>query len=284
MFPALNLKDLVNSNDPVWHVELTPEEINKIVGEAIYKAKLTKYETEQAELRRQRAIRAEQEILRPWTAEDLFAFVQHRVIAFEKFSENEGKDGRKVFQIDEHNEWFIKLLCYYFTNDERFEQIGRERGEEWSLQKGLLVYGDPGVGKSVIMRLFTRNKRQCYDIITCENCCAQYALHGQIAIDRYATVRYTTIRDAQVFYQQMVGICFEDLGTEDESNHFGNKKNVMEKIFLQAYERREYPNYIRHATTNLSADEIEAKYGRRVRSRFREIFNTIELAGPDRRR
>ncbi|WP_168193993.1 hypothetical protein [Pontibacter sp. SGAir0037] len=34
---------------------------------------------------------------------------------------------------------------------------------------------------------------------------------------------------------------------------------------------------LRHATTNLGSSELEKMYGRRVRSRMREMFNLVSL-------
>ena len=43
---------------------------------------------------------------------------------------------------------------------------------------------------------------------------------------------------------------------------------------------------ITHATTNLSASELESYYGNRVRSRMREMFNLIafDSAAKDKRK
>jgi hypothetical protein len=44
--------------------------------------------------------------------------------------------------------------------------------------------------------------------------------------------------------------------------------------------------YVTHATTNLSASDLEAIYGNRLRSRMREMFNLISFPNdtPDKRK
>jgi hypothetical protein len=49
--------------------------------------------------------------------------------------------------------------------------------------------------------------------------------------------------------------------------------NKMAEIILSRYERFTRTRCLTHFTTNLSADEIEERYGSRVRSRLREMCN-----------
>jgi hypothetical protein len=44
--------------------------------------------------------------------------------------------------------------------------------------------------------------------------------------------------------------------------------------------------HVTHATTNLSASDLEALYGNRLRSRMREMFNLIAFPNntPDKRK
>lgn len=67
--------------------------------------------------------------------------------------------------------------------------------------------------------------------------------------------------------------CFDDLGTEQSLKYYGNECNVMAEVLLSRYERFVSQSIKTHITTNLSATEIEALYGNRVRSRMREMFN-----------
>ena len=71
--------------------------------------------------------------------------------------------------------------------------------------------------------------------------------------------------------------CFDDLGTENNLKYFGNECNVMAEVLLSRYDLFISRQLITHITTNLSAPEIEAVYGNRVRSRMREMFNLINF-------
>ena len=69
--------------------------------------------------------------------------------------------------------------------------------------------------------------------------------------------------------------CFDDLGIKHPQKYFGNECNVMAEILLSRYELFVSKGILTHLTTNLSAPEIEEKYGNRVRSRMREMFNLV---------
>ena len=57
--------------------------------------------------------------------------------------------------------------------------------------------------------------------------------------------------------------------------YFDNETNVMAEILLSRYDLLINRKIQTHITTNLSATELEAAYGNRVRSRMRQMFNLI---------
>lgn len=66
-----------------------------------------------------------------------------------------------------------------------------------------------------------------------------------------------------------------DLGVETTRRHFGRGCNVMGEILLSRYDLFLQSKIRTHATTNLNAQELEERYGNRVRSRMRQLFNLI---------
>ncbi|MGE4587257.1 MAG: hypothetical protein AB7D05_07945 [Mangrovibacterium sp.] len=69
--------------------------------------------------------------------------------------------------------------------------------------------------------------------------------------------------------------CFDDLGVKQPLKYFGNDCQVMAEIILSRYELFVSKGMLTHVTTNLSASELEARYGTRVRSRLREMYNMV---------
>jgi DNA replication protein DnaC len=80
-------------------------------------------------------------------------------------------------------------------------------------------------------------------------------------------------------------ICFDDLGLEPLMQHYGNTCNVMAEVLLSRYDCFATHGMITHITTNLNSAELEDHYGKRIRSRMRELFNLIAFArnAPDKR-
>ncbi|MFO8000567.1 MAG: hypothetical protein R6U46_04930 [Marinilabilia sp.] len=66
----------------------------------------------------------------------------------------------------------------------------------------------------------------------------------------------------------------------------GQAFHVRAEIILSRYERFSRNRCLTHFTTNLSANEIEERYGPRVRSRLREMCNLIAFPAstPDKRK
>jgi hypothetical protein len=76
-------------------------------------------------------------------------------------------------------------------------------------------------------------------------------------------------------YNDTKNYCFDDLGVEPTVCHYIKECNVMGEILLSRYDLFKAKNTKTHITTNLNAEELEARYGGRVRSRLREMFNLV---------
>jgi energy-coupling factor transporter ATP-binding protein EcfA2 len=147
-------------------------------------------------------------------------------------------------------------------------------------QNGILLSVPVGCGKTTLMKLLrhlTLHKRT-YEIIPCRN-----------AVFSFNHLGFKTIED----YGNDGFYCFDDIGIEPMGKHFGIDSNVIGEILLSRYDlftcnaqlvsesyskkptAKSGKAIITHGTTNLNADEIEERYGNRVRSRIRELFNLI---------
>lgn len=170
---------------------------------------------------------------------------------------------------DEENKNVIDILKAYFTSHTAFNTMG----EGFSLNKGILLYGNIGCGKTSLMQLFAVNIKSSYVVRSCTKVAKQIEQDGPDSIGFYCDPIEASI--PKNFYgQKQIGMCFDDLGTEDKKKYYGNDHNVMAEILLSRYEdKRLFP--MTHATTNLTAGEMESFYGSRVRDRMREMFNWI---------
>lgn len=163
----------------------------------------------------------------------------------------------KKFKIYGEDRDILYKLCLYFIRDRaRCEQLGID------VDKGLLLSGPVGCGKTSLMKLlkFMVPHQRPYAVIPCRNIVFAFNHVGHKVIGDYG--------DSQSF-------CFDDLGVEPDGVYFGTSCNVLGEILLSRYELLLDHRIKTHATTNLNARELEDRYGNRVRSRMRELFNLV---------
>ena len=211
------------------------------------------WKQEEAELAEKRKAEAEdrrKELMQHWDANRFYNTIKQHFVA---------KNGQ--FITGEHNDRFIKTVCFFFSNDPRFEtELGCSYG------KGLLIQGSAGLGKTETIRAVSKNPL--------------FPVKIHSILDISDTVQQTG--ECNLNTNRMLLI--DDVGTEPEViNHYGTKI-VWFKDFIETY----YLHHTNYAglivTTNLSADEIEKRYGYRVRSRMREMFNLVSVTGTDLRK
>jgi predicted ATPase len=156
-----------------------------------------------------------------------------------------------------------KVLSYFFKDLETATALGIH------LNKGILLSGPIGCGKTSLMflvRHFMPQPNQ-YIVKSCRDISFEFIKEGYTTIQKYSHSSFKN--------HEPITYCFDDLGTENNLKFYGNECNIMAEILLSRYDLFVSRKLITHLTTNLSASEIEASYGNRLRSRLREQFNLI---------
>jgi len=170
------------------------------------------------------------------------------------------KFGKRLV-VHENNSKLIKVICFFLSNDERFKtELG------YDFNKGLLIRGVAGLGKTFLFECVKDNELTPITI--------------------YSMIELTEIVKSEGYLElpQNNGITYlDDVGTEEHTvNHYGTKinffKNYIEKYYLNA---QNFNKLI--ISTNNNFDELENKYGFRVRSRIKDMFNIVNVTGTDMR-
>jgi DNA replication protein DnaC len=75
----------------------------------------------------------------------------------------------------------------------------------------------------------------------------------------------------------------DDVGTEESTAlHYGNKINFFKNFIETVYLKNKIFNQL-IISTNCSFTEMEEKYGFRVRSRMKDMFNVVDIKCKDMR-
>jgi energy-coupling factor transporter ATP-binding protein EcfA2 len=163
----------------------------------------------------------------------------------------------KKFKIFAEDRDIVFKLCNYFIQ----EEVNCKK-MDIDINKGILLCGPVGCGKTSLMKLlpYIVAHHRIYQVIPTRNISFAFNHTG------YKTIEYF---GNQKFF------CFDDLGVEPIGRFFGKDCNVMGEILLSRYDLFLNHKIKTHATTNLNAQELEDRYGNRVRSRMRQLFNLI---------
>ena len=200
----------------------------------------------------------DEEGARNFDYEKTIYYLQH--IGRQKFGKN--------FRIVKEDLPIISKLLIYFT---KCEDLCKEKGID--TQKGILLAGPIGCGKTSLITLmndFTFDINHFF-IRSTRAIAAEFHEEGYQVIQKYSWT-------PKIY-------CFDDLGVEQNMKYYGNECNTIAEILLNRYDLMIRQGYVTHATTNLSASDLENIYGNRIRSRLREMFNLIAFPNetPDKR-
>lgn len=167
------------------------------------------------------------------------------------------KYGEKFRLHKADKEILYMLLVYAIGDKEECKRLNLD------LDKGILLNGPVGCGKTSLMTLLRHfhDPPTKYVIKSTREIATEFHEDGFQVIGKYGKGR-------KIY-------CLDDLGVEQSMKYYGNECNTIGEIILQRYDLQMYEGVITHATTNLNANELEALYGNRVRSRFRSMFNLI---------
>jgi len=158
------------------------------------------------------------------------------------------------FIVDAENKKQIADLVGYFSKT--FTSLNP--------RKGILLIGNPGSGKTILLELFGTLVRNVdglsFKIMTCADASRNYSLSGEKSLAKLFQGNYF----------------FDDLGNEPAANHFG-KRELLSDIIFDAYNVWRKSGYTYHFTTNASPEEIKSRYGEHCWSRLNQMCNVVGL-------
>lgn len=198
------------------------------------------------------------------------------------------KPQNRRFEIDEYNKDILRFLLYYFNGSPLAEYVFPGRG--YKLHKNIMLQGKKGVGKTMLMQIFseylrlTKNPRYFVNVSVTQMV-NHFSLHNNIDL-------YTYNEDGSTGFKiKPYNLCLNDIGVENRP-FYGIDTLTVVTDFLHA--RNELwanqsiiDRKFAHLTTNLDNAKLTAmfnakdEYGRIV-DRFK-TYNVIPLTGDSRR-
>lgn len=162
------------------------------------------------------------------------------------------------FEIDTDNEKVIDQLYFYITgNSDLF--IG-------SLDKGIMLQGPIGTGKTILMRGFTGVMGKILDRI--------FEYYSAFDINKLV------VKEGIDKYSRRP-LLIDDLGKEQEIvKDYGTDVRPILELFASRYDN----GALTFVTTNYNSETFRKKYGQQTVDRFIETFNFIQLNGKSRRK
>jgi len=191
---------------------------------------------------------------------------------FTKWMQNHGKlmYGSHFLLYSEDTEVLAKLYAYITGDVKMCSKFSLD------LNKGIFLVGGVGVGKTVFMMILRQllPLKDRYAVKPCQQIALEYIDQGTNVLMRYGR-NYVDNVDINTINR---AYCFDDLGAEEATKHYGNDANVMAQIIQMRYNLFQNRKVLTHFTSNLISDQIDVHYGTRVRSRLREMCNWIEFS------
>lgn len=232
---------------------------------------------------------------KPVTSSELYSLLMQRIK--QQIEALNYKPSVQIYESsikDKSYNYVATKLCQWFARDIAFE-VG-----ELSLSKGINLTGNVGSGKSLLMSTmhdlaFELKLPSRFRSVPTRTVANDYKVEGYESLRKYTEHSFGTAqgyRYKQIDVRQPIVWYFDDFGLELEfingryelPAHYANKSNVMAEVFLDRWNHFVRYGMFTHVSSNIrDGDIIEAMYGLQVRSRMRQMFNTIELISPDKR-
>ena len=168
------------------------------------------------------------------------------------------------FVIDENNEAVISQIFLYMTMNEKFSG---------DLQKGIMLVGKYGSGKTLIMQAMTELHNAIINTMQIQRPLLKFLKSSDLLED---------LKDKPIKNYARLPLVIDEFGREPKQiMEYGNLKSPIIELLCERYDN----GSLTHGTSNFTLDTLccENQYGKMTGDRIKSMFNFVELKGESRR-
>ena len=159
---------------------------------------------------------------------------------------------KREFEFTDENQKLMKQLFYYFTDNEKFE------GDH---NKGILILGTNGIGKTLILQVFIEVLNDAEEWVITKIHAKELAMEIKLNGFKICKKRF---------------IFVDDIGKESRDvNDYGTKMQPIADFLALRYDS----GRTTFATANYKLETLIDLYGNTTVDRMKEMFNVIVLGG-----
>lgn len=189
------------------------------------------------------------------------------------------REGRR-FVIDGNNAEVIRFMLLYFNDHKECEDVFPDYHHV--LEKNLLIVGEAGTGKTMLMEIFSKylyltKNRLYYHNTSMVRLMNYYKVHSHIN-------KFTFNESKEAAKCEPLALCLNDIGLEVESQKsYGTDiRDVVDEFLYARYEIYQQWYIRTHLTSNYDVEDFKKRFNYRINDRFKS-YNLVPLTGASRR-
>ena len=177
----------------------------------------------------------------------------------------------------------MSFLTYYFNGCLEAEKIFPD--EDYKIHKNLLLIGEPGTGKTMLMQVFADYLRLTGNVNQFQNISATQLMNYYKINSHIDKFTFNELAHPERFEGDPFNVCLNDLGlqTENQRSYGTLLTQVTDEFLFARYEIYQQTGKRYHITSNLTVKDLKERFEDRLVDRFKS-FNVIELRGSSRRK